>query len=838
MTSSLGNFPIIEFCEKYDIPWFPIFLNVYQNDDGTWSKELKQIKHETYDNKRPKQTDFATLTTEKIKARQEILKIEKFKNICEHIAMDTSKVHHIDIDVEDYDEGYDKIANNAPWFGSTTKSYGKHILIYDKAFIPTSKRMQFKNGENGGVELLCGQWSYCPIDVVLNNSDKDVFELTHLEKMLDYKSQKTKKIEIPVAQPVVEEVVEKSTYESVYFIGSNEYNEIKFYIENNCYREYCLTGKHIEWIQLGGMLMSVFSKEETFELWEKATLLNGSEDKKKEYKEQFISVKQIETDKEKAFKILVKWASKGNSEATTKYKKMKKDEEKAKKENDKIQKKNSQNQPIDIPLELIMWANAEEADFAKLYKTIIHKNTEIIFTGNEKELEGYLFNGIYYKPLTLHDSELHQKHFDVLFKNYQNGLMQIREQALNMCLTHHLNFYNFTKTKIDKLKTYNTRNNVIKIFKRDNYKDNIVWNKNENLFVFEDAIYDLEKGQFVKGNPDDFINYSCGLFYANKYTKEELDKATKTITEFIKSIVDEQNFKYIMILMASFLKQENKEELAHFWLGNGRNGKGTLAEILMKSLGNYWAELNIDNYTNYEKGKDRPNQNLFNCQNGRVLNTSEVGENMSTGLGVTFLSDNFKRYSGGDMITARELGTKRIAKFKAGKQLIQTNVMPTFSKMDNSLRQRIRVIPFPYTFLSEEDMIKEKGNPKIIAKLKNINLKKQLTDDLHRIAFTNMLFTYYKNYLKDGLIQTESIKKHTQSYFKSETLMNWVENNCEKKDTETISLEFIKLKFKEESGKTMSIKQIQDELSAIGCVTTRRNLNGWIYKQDVEDAKK
>lgn len=208
MMDNLGNFPIIEFCEKYNINWFPIILNVYQDTDGTWKKDLMSIKHEAYANKRPKQTDFATLSAEQIKARQEILKIEKFQNICQHIAMDTSKIHHIDIDTAEYDKGYDKIAELSPWFGSTTKLYGKHILICDKAFIPTSKRMQFKNGEDGGVELLCGQWSYCPIDVVLNNSNKDVLELTHLEKMIDDKSQKTKKIEIPIAQPVVEEVVQ------------------------------------------------------------------------------------------------------------------------------------------------------------------------------------------------------------------------------------------------------------------------------------------------------------------------------------------------------------------------------------------------------------------------------------------------------------------------------------------------------------------------------------------------------------------------------------------------------------------------------------------------------
>jgi phage/plasmid-associated DNA primase len=648
----------------------------------------------------------------------------------------------------------------------------------------------------------------------------------------DLKQNEIKQVEptIPIATIInsVEPLMESIT-------DSNEYNEINFYIENNCFNEYVLTGEHLKWITLGGMFLSVFSKEDSFKLWEKATLLNGSEDKKNEYKKHFDCLKQIENDKLKAFRILVKWATKGNPNATNEYKQIKKNQLKEKNDQLKQIKKDEENKSIDIPDNLIKWSNCEEADFAKLYKTIIHEDSQILFTGEEKELDGFLFNGVYFKPLSLHDSELHKEHFDVLFEKYSDGLNEIREQVLDLSIKTHLHFYNFTKTKIDKLKTFNTRNNVIKIFKRDNYIQNINWNKNENLFVFEDAIYDLEKGEFVEGDFNDFINYSCGLNYKNNYTKEQLDKAKNTIIDFIKSIVDIDNFEYLMILMASFLKQENKEELAHFWLGNGRNGKGTLAEILMKSLGNYWAELNIDNYTNYEKGKDRPNQNLFNCQKGRVLNTSEIGENINTGLGITFLSDNFKRYSGGDMIIARELGTKRIAKFKAGKQLIQTNIMPTFSKIDNPLKQRIRVVPFPYTFTDDEELLKKDSTKN---KIKDINLKKTLTDDLHRIAFTNLLFEYYKEYIVKGLVLTDSIKKHTQSYFKSETLINWIENNCEKKEKESISFEFIKIKFKEESGKTMSIKQIQDEFIGIGCETTRRNLIGWIYKQDIEDTKK
>jgi RNAse (barnase) inhibitor barstar len=252
MPQSLGKSQIIEFCEKHSIAWFPIYLNVYQNPDGSWNKDLMKITHISYSNKKPKQTDFNTLTIEEIKSRQDILKIEKFKNICEHIAIDTSKMFHIDIDIADYDEGYDKIAELAPWFASTTKSYGKHIFIRDESFVPTSKRIQLKNGEIGGVELLCGQWSYCPIDVVVNNSEKDVLKFINLNEIIISKTKK--QIEIPIAEPIVENtepIVQDSTDDDLKFVN--------MCLSEGLFKEQSI--KYDDWIKFGFALKNRFNND-------------------------------------------------------------------------------------------------------------------------------------------------------------------------------------------------------------------------------------------------------------------------------------------------------------------------------------------------------------------------------------------------------------------------------------------------------------------------------------------------------------------------------------------------------------------------------------------------
>jgi phage/plasmid-associated DNA primase len=72
---------------------------------------------------------------------------------------------HIDIDVEDYLPEFDIISGQTANFKSMTKSYGMHILFRCPDFIPESDRMQFKNGEIPGVELLCGGGSFAPFEI-------------------------------------------------------------------------------------------------------------------------------------------------------------------------------------------------------------------------------------------------------------------------------------------------------------------------------------------------------------------------------------------------------------------------------------------------------------------------------------------------------------------------------------------------------------------------------------------------------------------------------------------------------------------------------------------------
>ena len=285
-------------------------------------------------------------------------------------------------------------------------------------------------------------------------------------------------------------------------------------------------------------------------------------------------------------------------------------------------------------------------------------------------------------------------------------------------------------------------------------------------------MYDLQHDKFVKANAQDYMNMSCGKIYnigqrpvfGEKDTEVEkqeksrkalivkaaIDTAKENLKLFFQGIVNECDYDFFVKLLASFLRQGNKEEKGYFWLGRGRNGKGTTSEMLQNGLGNYWGELSMDYYTIHSKDIDRPNQNLYNCRNARVLNSSEVNNEDAFNRPTSFISSKFKGLTGQDVQTPREVGTKITASFKAGTVLIQLNGMPNFSKMELSLTERIVVTEFPYSFTDDQELLL--SDP-IKYKMKDMSLKSKFAKEEYRIALIDILFESYQEYKKDFTIK-------------------------------------------------------------------------------------
>jgi phage/plasmid-associated DNA primase len=114
-----------------------------------------------------------------------------------------------------------------------------------------------------------------------------------------------------------------------------------------------------------------------------------------------------------------------------------------------------------------------------------------------------------------------------------------------------------------------------------------------------------------------------------------------------------------------------------------------------------------------------------------------------------------------------------------GKTLVQTNLMPTIIGIELpeniSLRERVVIVPFPYSFVDDETMIA--SNPNKFKKRDN-KVKDMLEKEEYKIAFITMLLNEYKNYLNDGLTPPKAVVDEKEKYFGgADKVKQWVTNN-------------------------------------------------------------
>ena len=122
-----------------------------------------------------------------------------------------------------------------------------------------------------------------------------------------------------------------------------------------------------------------------------------------------------------------------------------------------------------------------------------------------------------------------------------------------------------------KLKTTSFKDNVMReckeLFSKDNKEFSKKLDANPTLLGFNNGIYDLEKGEFRDGRPDDFIEISTEIdkidFDNNNEHWEDLEHFLNTV------FFDEEIRNYFLTYLSSCLQGHNAEEKFRFWTGIG-----------------------------------------------------------------------------------------------------------------------------------------------------------------------------------------------------------------------------------------------------------------------------
>ena len=275
-------------------------------------------------------------------------------------------------------------------------------------------------------------------------------------------------------------------------------------------------------------------------------------------------------------------------------------------------------------------------------------------------------------------------------------------------------------------------------------------NENHNLICFNNGVYDLLKGTFRPGRPEDKISFCTNIDYIPLNSKDFSQKIKlDEIKNFIAKILPDKDVReYALTLLSSFLNGSTKNEQFHFWTGSGGNGKSKLVEFFEECFGDYCCKLPISLLTQKRKASGSAEPEMAKTKGKRFVNTQEPSKGSKINGGL------LKELTGGDKISTRAL-YKETFEFKPQfKIILCCNDIPSLDPNDGGLWRRVRVTEFKSRFVNNPDP----SNPREF----HIEPVNEKFEEWREIFMSWLLNRWYKKYKKNGLIEPEEVIKYTK----------------------------------------------------------------------------
>jgi P4 family phage/plasmid primase-like protien len=332
--------------------------------------------------------------------------------------------------------------------------------------------------------------------------------------------------------------------------------------------------------------------------------------------------------------------------------------------------------------------------------------------------------------------------------------------------------------------TVNMRNNLVEDIKHHITKPSIKLDDKPLLFVFNNKIYDLGQGQFIKPNPNDYLTVSCGYDFVEYYDDDNVIELNRIIDTIF---TNPEVKNYYLQCLSTGLYGSQVENL-FIGTGAGGNGKSLLNSLMMKAIGSYGYK--IPSSTLLAPIKDGGNPQIANLDNKRFALAQEPDKNKP------ICSSTMKELTGDDTINTRKLYSGECEIKLKLSLFLECNELPKMDEVNDAIIRRVRVVPFTSKFVDdatykslEESEIKEchifKGN----TYYKTDEFKVQYRQALLMILFKQ--FEDFKNNNYQLIAQPkECINASTDYLSMSDDIYDWFINMFEPTDDSTKFLYF------------------------------------------------
>jgi P4 family phage/plasmid primase-like protien len=343
---------------------------------------------------------------------------------------------------------------------------------------------------------------------------------------------------------------------------------------------------------------------------------------------------------------------------------------------------------------------------------------------------------------------------------------------------------------------------------------------NREIFAFTDGCFDLKKGVFRAISPHDYISTTTGF----PAPKKSDPKVRTAIKKFLWTIFEnEEDVTYLCQVLASCLFGSNRWEEFYVFTGTGGNGKGVISDLLKSCFGDYYLSVDITLFTKPLERKDQPVPALVEARSKRIMMTTEPesDDRLQSGL--------IKKISGGDIIEARTLHSKHIVKYVPQfKLILQVNDIPKVNKMDGGIERRMRIINFPFKFVSAEKMSKPEH------RLGDPDIKDKLCKCVEwRDEFLLILTEIYAS-IKDlkALSPPKSVAEATGEYFDDNNpIKTWLSNYYQitGKDEDKIGASELKRQYMDDCNLEKASDTIFKQALSFNGILSKRTKTGMCY---------
>lgn len=200
------------------------------------------------------------------------------------------------------------------------------------------------------------------------------------------------------------------------------------------------------------------------------------------------------------------------------------------------------------------------------------------------------------------------------------------------------------------------------------------------LLNCENGTVDLKTGKLLPHNRDHLITKMTGAAYHPDATSDVFDRFMADI------LPDPGMCAFALRAIGAAAVGLVRDHVLHFWYGNGCNGKSTLENIIIATLGDYAMTapprlLIVKKYQEHQT-------EFANLRGVRFVGSMETGENARLD------EELVKRLTGGDLIKGRMMRQDHIEFPPSHTLFLGTNHRPKIRGTDYAMWRRIRLWPF------------------------------------------------------------------------------------------------------------------------------------------------